>query len=660
MVEKLLAASRGRKPRTGNQRLMSAARARAEELERRYLLSLAGALAGPPAAITEGSATNLILTTTGSAAPSSATIYPFSDNTSPDPFSSVGSPPAESTDHQTYSTHGTYSAHATTSPSVGTIPLSLDNAFNTSGSTAGSLAAQPPGSTSSDDNSGKAIAVDGVGGAVFVLSAFNETSTTSWFCVTKYDSTGAVVTGWGNQTPTNGTCVFYFDSGKDVPSAMQLTEAGDCLMVAGNSSVDGWCVAEITAGNGHLNGNFNSTGMETNFHLAGTCTSVIMELDSAGVEKVLLGGWEVKNGAPQMLVIRLSANGGVDSGSFNHNSTTAGELYVNAFPNTTGSKAFTIEQDIGLSNDIFLGGYSSRTVGSCTACDFAIAAVTPDGVLDSSWGNNSNGTTTTNFQSSACSHAIGGCSGSGNVSNDADYSLLSWRDTGASGQPWYLYAVGETDFEGGGNEFAMERLTATGSVDTSWQSYGLTAVASGAASGAANSTAQSAALQGGTNGTGGTPADQDPNAKILAAGTGTPGTTGTDFVVARFSMSGNLDTTFGSSGSVSTDLANSTFSTGSDNALGVGWDTNDGLIFVGGSTGPNATGHYYGLAAYISNTVQVNARSRPRPVARESGGKSAAAAAAQPMTTGVSDPADARTWKHRRRAADLFAPGTGD
>ena len=637
-------------------RVIRAARAEAEELERRYLLSLSAALAGPPGAVTAGNTANLVLTMTGSSTPASATIHP-GDSGSPQTFTSFSSPPSRSVDNSLYNTAGTYSPSATTtSPSLGTIPLTLDDLFNATGSTVGSFATQPPGSVSSDNNSGAAIAVNGADGSVFVLSAFNETSTTSEFCVTKYDSTGAVVTGWGNQSPTqNGTCVINFDSAKDVPSAISLGENGTCLMVAGNSSTDGWCVAVIDAQSGGLKTSFASNGLDTNFHLAGTCTSVLMENDSSSNnEKILLGGWETKNGAPQMLIIRLTNPGGaVDSATFNHNSTTAGELYVNAFPSTTGSKAFTMEQDAypnsaDYSDDIFLGGYSSHTVGSCAACDLAIAAVTPDGVLDSSWGNNSNGTTTTSFHCVASIYGIGCCSGCGNVSNDADYSLLSWQDTGATGQPWYLYAIGVTNFSGIGNQFAMERLKTGGLPDATWQSHGLTAVSSGAASAA---TAQAATLEGGSSSL---TADQDPNAMIVAAGTGTA--TNVDFVVARFSMSGNLDSAnFGSGGSTHTDLANSTFNSGYDNALGVGWDYTDGVIFVGGSTGSTSSGGYIGVAAYISNFVQVNSRTRPRP-----GGKSAAAAAAQPLTTGVLDPADAATWKHRRRAADLFAPGTSD
>lgn len=244
MFHNLISVYLERQGRRARQRLIRAGRAQAEELERRYLMALSGSLAGPPSAVTAGSTANLVLTLTGSSTPSSATIHPGGTE-SPDTFTSFSSPPSRSVDNHLYNNPGTFSPTATTSPSIGTIPLSLDDQFNASGSTVGSFAKQPPGSVSTDNNSGAAIAVNGSDGSIFVLSAFDETSTTSEFCITKYLKDGSVDGSWGNLQTTNGTCLLNFDGAKDVPSAMEIVESGDCLMVAGNSSTDGWCVGEV-------------------------------------------------------------------------------------------------------------------------------------------------------------------------------------------------------------------------------------------------------------------------------------------------------------------------------------------------------------------------------------------------------------------------------
>ena len=609
-----------------------------EALEGRWLLSIPANLAGPPK-VTQNTSADLVVTTTGTVAPSNVTIH---DGTgASQQFTSFGTPPTVSDWHDgNYTTVGTYTPTASvTSGTTQTVPLTLDGNFASSGATPGMDVVSPPGADPAKNNSGEAMGVDPASGAIYVASTYNKTSTSSAFAVTKYHPDGSVDTSFGPSM--TGTVVLAFDTGVDVPSSIFVDVANmdNCIMVAGNSSLHGWCIARLFA-DGTPDTNFGSLGMETNFHATGKCLANIVEEDGTNKGRPLLAGYDTDpvTHNTEMLVIRMTTAGAVDSSTFGN----GGQRFINGFPSTTASHANTLVQDLNLSTNIYVGGWSSRPEGSCTACDFALASLDNTGTVL--------GSCAANFGDSAQTHPIRGCNGGGIVTTDSDYSILPWENTSTS--KWYLYMIGSTTFSLGG--FGVARFNSNLNIDSTWQAGGLQ-VGPG-----------TAALAGVLQGSG----DTDQNALIVAAGYGTGFWNNKDFYLDRWKLDGTADTLFGTGGSAFTDFAKTGtggYQSGVDVALGVGWDSADGVLFAAGSSGPNSNGGFIAIGAYISNQLTVVApgplaSASPQPTARP---RALLTLATMPGTAASDSllgdwllPDPANHLKHAR-ARHIGVPGTG-
>ena len=615
-----------------------------EQLELREYLSFSAALAGKPGQAMATGSEVFQITTTGSVAPSAETVH-AGDGTNNTMSWSPSTPPTIS--NRWSHTEGTLTSAPTASvtPSGGssqTIPLTLDSDYNNvaGAATVGSVVQLPAGASTSDDNSGVAIAVDSSGNA-YVASVYNKTSTSSEMAVSAYDKTGQPLS-WGDGL--SGTKTISFDTGIDTPTSIFLDPNGSYILVAGNSSVYGWAVARLNKSDGTYDSTFGSGGKETNFEASGKCLSVTEETDSGHSGYVVMAGYKPNGSSTQMLAVRLTAAGALDSSSFG----AGGIKTITGFTSSTGAQAnFVMQAPFG-SDDLLVGGWSSRTVSSCTACDFAIAGLSDsDGSLDTSFGPNSNGTVTTNFRSIASGCAINGCHGGGTTSMDSDYSLVAWEDGSAV---WHLYAVGSTDFTGG-TTFALARYSSSGTLDTGWSTDGVQANTGGA-------TNDGGALAAALHGSG----PSDSNAELLAVGAGTYGNTSSDLLVARYNINGNLDNSFGSSGSIGTDLASNisgnSYSTRYDRALGVGWDSTDSIIIVGGSSASSSTAKgMIGLAAYVDNGQADTTKVRRVAIAAATPLKSAdatAGAGTDPASDAAGDPlitlTDYRKGRHRSLA----------
>lgn len=629
--------------------LAAAIRPIVEILESRVHLSFSAAYAGVPGQAITGGNEQFVVTTTGSVVPSAETEYAGDGSSFTPTFGSTS--PTISTPLYMH-TEGTLTTAPTASvtPTGGTaqtIPLTLDSNYNNVGgaATVGSEVALPTGATSSNDNSGAAILVDPSNGDTYVASNYNKTSTTSQFAVSKYNKTGSLYTGWGANR--NGTTTISFDSGVDTPTSLYLDTTNQLLLVAGNSSTQGWSVARLdisVTGNGVLDTSFGSLGTESNFQTTGKCLSVTEQIDPNHNEYVVLVGHQPSGNNTQMLAVRLTSAGALDSQHFG----TGGKMAITGFSGSISAQANYVTQAPSTldSQDLLVGGWSSRNENGHTACDFAVAALSDnDGSLDTTTpfgsGGSPNGTVTANFHDTTNSlpNGINGCCGCGSFSNDSDYSIVPWED---SSNVWHIYAVGGTNFSGS-YTFGLVRLTALGKIDTGWKSGGYQAVLSGAAANQAQALA--ATLQGS--------GPTDSNAKLIAVG-GEPGSSSASaFTVARFNMNGNLDNSFGSSGSIRTDLASNvsgnTYNYGYDKALGVGWDSTDGIIIVGGSSASSYTANgLIGLAAYVDNG-QTDTTGAP------SGGPPPAALALQPAVASSADPS---TDGAGGDLSDLLTPAT--
>ena len=515
------------------------------------MLAFGASLAGPPepnGSLSSGSYSFYINATGDSSTlpPSSETFYPGNGGTS-QPFTNPQNPQPVT---QSYSSSAAPTASATpASGSAVTVPLTLSDNFNANGNTVGYQVSDPVGSTRTDDNRGYGMATDS-SGDIFVASIYNGTSTAGQAAVTEFSNTGSVVSAFGS--PKTGTEIFSVDSGKDTPTAMFFQGDGK-ILVAGNSTVYGWWVARLNA-DGSLDSGFGSNGVETNFQTSGGCRSVTEETDGSHPGYVVLAGYTVSGTHNYEQLIRFTSAGALDSGPTGFGS--GGKLTLfNSGSWTQSYGNFIMQAEYALSGEtnklLLVGGQAFASgVGDFSLAGISTAGGVDDG-LDTNFGTNSSGETTVNFGTSAISHPIHGTSGCCAASVDSDYSLVCWEN-GPPPAPWVIYGVGVTNFTGP-NGFALDRYTQSGTLDTSWGYNGLTDAYQGAASAGSsnNSIAYAAALQG--------PSDHDSSDQILCAGTGVPGTTGHDFVVARFNLDGTLDSGFGpsgsSSGSTNTDLS---------------------------------------------------------------------------------------------------------
>ena len=206
---------------------------------------------------------------------------------------------------------------------------------------------------------------------------------------------------------------------------------------------------------------------------------------------------------------------------------------------------------------------------------------------------------------------INGCCGTGYASQESAYDLLCWRETEGPPAIWHIIAVGSTDYTDRlTNQFAAVRYDSTGHRETTWgpNHNGAIAVASGAAGPSSNAVAYD-----GEN----LEFDQS-DGRFYAAGVGTPGTTGADFVAVRWNVDGTLDTNFGTGGQVQLDLGTSTTAY-SDTARGIkimpsssGYESYADKISIGGYTGPTTAAGRIGLAQFLpDNRVTVNAAGSP-------------------------------------------------
>jgi uncharacterized delta-60 repeat protein len=170
--------------------------------------------------------------------------------------------------------------------------------------------------------------------------------------------------------------------------------------------------------------------------------------------------------------------------------------------------------------------------------DFALARYNPNGSLDTSFSGDGKQTTNLGF-------------GAG----DAAATLR---------QPdGKIVAVGNA-----GNDFALARYKANGSLDKSFSGDGRQTTNFGGL----GDVATGVALQG--------------DGKIVAVGSGGPGE---DFALARYNANGSLDTTFSGDGKQTTDFGGGRFP---DIALGAALQANGKIVAVGGGAGDWALARY--------------------------------------------------------------------
>ncbi len=355
------------------------------------------------------------------------------------------------------------------------------------------------------------------------------------FALARYNANGTLDTTFG----TGGKVTTDFASG--FARAYSVAIQDSKIVIAGftfNGTKDYFALARYNA-NGTLDTTFGTSGkVTTDFAIGSQAYSAAIQSDG---KIVAAGGtFNLPNG--DFALARYNADGTLDT-SFGPNKD--GKV------TTDFASSYDVAFDVAIQSD---GKIVAAGSAYGTYLDFALARYNADGTLDTSFGPNKDGKITTDFASSA-----------------DDARSVAIQSDGR------IVAAGIA-FNGTNYDFALARYNADGTLDTSFGPNKDGKVTTDFASGYYR--AFSVGIQ--------------SDGRIVVAGNAWNGTN-FDFALARYNPDGNLDTTFGTSGKVTTD-----FASGNDEALSVAIQS-DGKIVVVGSAW-NGADFNFALARYLALT----------------------------------------------------------
>jgi uncharacterized delta-60 repeat protein len=364
---------------------------------------------------------------------------------------------------------------------------------------------------------------------------------------------------------TDGKVLTDFDQSTDIANAVAIQADGKIVVVGttyrdNDFSTEDFAVARYNP-DGTLDKTFGVGGkVQTDFpNLAAAASSVVVQPDGKIV--VAGGAFPLFTFLGDFKVVRYNSNGSLDI-SFGD-----GGVVTTRFPE--GSYAF----DVALQADgkIIAAGtvFVDFNPGESSNTDFALARYNPDGTPDATFGNG--GQVSTDFlglEDDAFSLLIqpdGKIVAVGSANDPAtfyDFAAARYLNNGTIdatfGDGGKVHTdLGDQNFDrarsaalqpdgrivaagfaisqnGGVQNFAVTRYTASGVLDTSFGAGGVTQIDFGSCCQSANKVL----LQ--------------PNGKIITVGYANTESSDSDFLLARLSSDGSLDSTFGAGGKVRT------------------------------------------------------------------------------------------------------------
>ncbi len=297
---------------------------------------------------------------------------------------------------------------------------------------------------------------------------------------------------------------------------------------------------------------YSATGsVDTTFGTGGRVTTGINTIDlpvAIAIQsdgKIVVVGSAATSTTSDFAIVRYTSTGALDT-TFGSSGTG---IVTTDFSGRLDAAATVVLQSDG---KIVVGGVSISSTGNK---DFALARYTSAGALDTSFG--SGGTVTTDIETGF---------------GDAITRLIL--------QGSNIIAVGSSNNSAADKDFALARYTSAGVLDTTFGSSGKTKTDFG------------------TNGDGATAVAFFSDGRLLVAGTSSTLVsnipTSSDFALARYSADGVLDTSFGTNGKVTTNF------NVLDAITSVVFQS-DGKIVASGSAGASLLSSDFALARYSAD-----------------------------------------------------------
>ena len=340
-------------------------------------------------------------------------------------------------------------------------------------------------------------------------------STGADFAVARLTTSGALDTAFssdGKQTIDFGS-TGDFGYGVAVDSLNRIIVAGSSNQ--GGSTGNDFAVARLTTSGG-LDTTFSADGKQTvNFNNASD-TGQAVDVDS--LDRIVVAGYSFQGGSSgnDFAVARLTTSGALDAAF----SGDGKQIFDFGSTSEIGQSVAVDSLD-----RVVVAGYSNQ--GS-TSNDFAVARLTASGALDTAF--SADGKQTIDFGSST----------------DVGYGVVV--------DSLNRIVVAGYSNQGSSNDFAVARLTTSGSLDATFDSDGKLTTDFGRP---ANDFAYDVVAY-------------QSSGKLIAVGTSEG-----DMVAVRYNVDGSLDTTFGTDGKVRIDFGNN------EDAQGVAVDSLDRIIVAG-------------------------------------------------------------------------------
>ena len=438
---------------------------------------------------------------------------------------------------------------------------------------------------------GRAIKLDGNG--KILIAGYSKNGSNNDFSLVRLNADGSLDRSFDG----DGKAIIPVGSGNDEAYCITVQSDGKILLGGSSYSVSNYDYSIIRLNaNGSLDSSFNSSGKA--IIPVGASSDFAYSISIQNDDKILLGGYSEKYGGSDYSLVRLNANGTLDSGF-----GTGGKALVDV-----GGSDFAYSLSVQSDGKIVIGGISNE--------DYSVVRLNANGTLDSGFGIG--GKSQVDMGGSDFAYSLG-LQGDGKIvlgghsqnSSVNSYSTLRLNANGTIDSAFGIggRAIVDVKFDGGiarslsvqsdgkillggwinnngDSDYGVVRLNADGSLDSTFGNGGKTVIPVGGG----RDFAMSLTLQ--------------SDGKFLMAGTSYTGSD-TDFSLIRLNADGSLDTSFGT-----TPGSNSLGGTVSytENAPAIALDTSVAIYDPELTVFNNGQGNYSGASITLARSTGENAQ----------------------------------------------------